>query len=104
MRLDPAEVVDLPLAAALLDREGRQLAATPEWLGAGPGSIVYLLGQAHLLVAPEVPTPEELTPEGELRKTLTAKLPPKRFKTISVSLPSAREGMFEAATTRGARL
>jgi hypothetical protein len=58
VRLDPAEVVELPLAAALLDRDGRHLAATPEWLGAGPGAIVYQLGQAHLLIAAEVPTPE----------------------------------------------
>jgi hypothetical protein len=58
VRLDPAEVVELPLAAALQDREGRHLAATPEWLGAGPGAIVYLLGGAHLLIAPDVPTPE----------------------------------------------
>jgi hypothetical protein len=58
VRLDPAEVVELPLAAALVDQEGRRLAATPEWLGPGPGSVVYQLGRAHLLVAPEVPTPE----------------------------------------------
>jgi acyl-CoA thioesterase-2 len=34
-------------------------------------------GLEHQDPMPEVPTPEALTPEGELRKTLTAKLPPK---------------------------
>jgi hypothetical protein len=58
VRLDPAEIPELPLAAALLDQDGRLLAATPEWAGQGPGAIVYGLGQANLLVAPEVPTPE----------------------------------------------
>ena len=58
MRLEPAEVAKLPLAAALLDADGRSLAATPEWKGAGPGACVYLTGHGHLVVAPDVPTPE----------------------------------------------
>jgi hypothetical protein len=58
MRLDPAEVPELPLAAALLDGQGGLLAATPEWRGAGPDSTVYALGRAHLVVASEVSTPE----------------------------------------------
>ena len=87
MRLDPAEVVELPLAAALLDREGRHLAATPEWLGAGPGSAVYQLGQAHLLVAPDVPTPELDALVGRLLQTMeeaSAALPASDSRRIEV--------------------
>lgn len=87
MRLDPAEVVELPLAAALLDREGRHLVATPEWLGGGPGSVVYQLGQAHLLVAPEVPTPELDALVGRLLETMQdarSAVPPADSKRIGV--------------------
>jgi hypothetical protein len=72
MRLDPAEVPELPLAAALFGRDGEQLAVTPEWQGAGPGSAVYQLGQAHLVVAPEVPTPELDALVSRLLQTLEA--------------------------------
>jgi hypothetical protein len=58
MRLEPAEVAELPLAGALRDLEGNLLAATPEWRGAGPGSTAYLIGRGHLVVAPQVATPE----------------------------------------------
>ncbi|HYW24768.1 MAG TPA: hypothetical protein VE953_11440 [Terriglobales bacterium] len=53
MRLDPAEIASLPLPAALLDRGGAVVAATPEWQGAMPGSICYHAGEARLLVAPD---------------------------------------------------
>lgn len=59
MRLEPAEAAQLPLPAALFETGGRLLAATPEWAGAGPaGGTLYLTGQGHLVVAPDVPTPE----------------------------------------------
>ncbi|MDQ6789530.1 MAG: hypothetical protein M3075_02525 [Candidatus Dormibacteraeota bacterium] len=70
MRLDPAEVPGLPLPCALLDRDGQALAATPEWAGAGPGSAVFQVGQGHLVVASEVPTPELDTLVGRLLATL----------------------------------
>jgi hypothetical protein len=53
VRLDPAEIACLPLPAALLDRGGAVVAATPEWQGPMPGSICYHAGEARLLVAPE---------------------------------------------------
>lgn len=87
MRLDPAEVSELPLAAALLDRQGRLLATTPEWRGAGPGAAVYQLDQAHLLVAPEVPTPELDALAGRLLETMrqaTDAVPPADSKRIAV--------------------
>jgi hypothetical protein len=57
VRLEPGEVPRLPLPAALVDRDGRLVAATPEWAGPGPGTISYHTGYGHLLVAPDVPTP-----------------------------------------------
>src|SRR5579859_3365698 len=53
MHLDPAEVPCLPLPAALLERSGALVAATPEWRGAAPGSTAYHAGEGRLLVAPE---------------------------------------------------
>jgi hypothetical protein len=58
VRLEPSEVPALPLAAALVDLDGREVAATPEWPGRGPGTVTYHTGHGHLLVAPDVPTPE----------------------------------------------
>ncbi len=52
MRLDPAEVPHLPLAAALVDRDGATLAATPEWQGPVAGTMSYHAGEARLLVGP----------------------------------------------------
>lgn len=52
MRLDPAEIASLPLAAALLDRRGAVVSATPEWQGPVPGSVCYHAGEARLLVGP----------------------------------------------------
>jgi len=52
MRLDPAEIANLPLPAALLDRAGAVVSATPEWQGHVPGSVCYRTGEARLLVGP----------------------------------------------------
>ena len=52
MRLDPAEIARLPLPAALLDRRGAVVSATPEWQGPVPGSVCYHAGEARLLVGP----------------------------------------------------
>jgi hypothetical protein len=70
MRLEPAEIPELPLAGALWDFEGNLLAATPEWSGAGPGSTAYLLGRGHLVVAPQVAAPELDTLMERLLTTL----------------------------------
>jgi hypothetical protein len=53
VRLDPAVIARLPLPAALLDRRGTVVSATPEWQGAMPGSVCYHAGEARLLVAPD---------------------------------------------------
>ena len=53
MRLDPAEVAELPLAAALLDRSRHVVAATPEWSGPAPGMVTYHAGHGHLAVGGE---------------------------------------------------
>ena len=58
MRLEPAEVPALPLAACLRDLEGGPVAATPEWAGPCPGTLSYHTGQGHLLVAPDEPAIE----------------------------------------------
>lgn len=52
MRLDPAEIAHLPLPAAMVDRRGAVIAATPEWRGATPGTVCYDAGEARLLVGP----------------------------------------------------
>jgi hypothetical protein len=59
VRLDPAEVQRLPLAAALVDRQGQLIALTPEWRGAQPGTVVYDTGQARLLISPDETAPSE---------------------------------------------
>jgi hypothetical protein len=58
VRLEPGEAAALPLAAALIDLEGREVAVTPEWAGPCPGTVSYHTGHGHLLVAPDAPTPE----------------------------------------------
>lgn len=58
MRLDPAEVHRLPLAACLVDTSGRPVAATPEWPGSCPGTLTYHTGHGFLLVAPEAGAPD----------------------------------------------
>jgi hypothetical protein len=51
MNLTIAEIRELPLPAALLDVDGEVIAATPEWGGAGPGTVLYALRQTRLAVA-----------------------------------------------------
>jgi hypothetical protein len=58
VRLDPNEIAGVPLPAALVDADGAVVAATPEWTGPGPGTLSFHAGIGHLLVAPDVPTPE----------------------------------------------
>ncbi|HKF78166.1 MAG TPA: hypothetical protein VKF59_18630 [Candidatus Dormibacteraeota bacterium] len=58
MRLEPGEVPGLPLPAALVDHEGREVSATPEWTGPCPGTVSFHTGHGHLLVAPDAPAPE----------------------------------------------
>lgn len=60
MRLDPAEVPELPFPAALLDRTGHTVAASLEWAGAVPGSLAFRAGTGHLLIGPASPTRPEL--------------------------------------------
>ena len=50
MNLTIAEIRELPLAAALLDGDGEIIAATPEWNGAGPGTVLFALRQTRLAV------------------------------------------------------
>lgn len=57
MRLEPAELPGVPLPAALVDDLGGTVAATPEWRGAGPGTLSYRTGAGHLLVAPDTASP-----------------------------------------------
>ena len=57
MRLSAADVARLPLPAALIDRDGSTLACTPEWRGAGLGTVAYRLPVTTLLVAVDAPDP-----------------------------------------------
>src|SRR5437660_12731986 len=51
VRLDAGEIGQLPLACALVDGEGRLIAASPEWAGPSPGTVSFNTGHAQLLVA-----------------------------------------------------
>ena len=51
MNLTISEIRELPLPAALLDRDDEVIATTPEWSGAGPGTVVFALRRTRLLVA-----------------------------------------------------
>jgi hypothetical protein len=50
--LDLSSIACLPLAAALFDRSGAQLAATPEWTGHTVGSVSYAFEGMCLSIAP----------------------------------------------------
>lgn len=52
MKLTPATVMALPLAAAIVDADNVVLAHTPEWRGPGIGTASYLVGTNSLLVTP----------------------------------------------------
>ncbi len=60
MRLDPAEIAELPFPAALFDLSGALVAATPEWRGPLPGSVCFYTGAGHLVVGAGTPTPPQL--------------------------------------------
>ena len=60
MRLDPAELPELPLPAALLDRRRQVVVATPEWRGSTPGCVTYYAGHGHLAVGPSQPPDPDL--------------------------------------------
>lgn len=53
MNLTLGEVAELPAAAALFDLDGALIAATPEWRGAGPGTVRYAARTTTLLLATE---------------------------------------------------
>ncbi|HYA00101.1 MAG TPA: hypothetical protein VEK76_07080 [Candidatus Binatia bacterium] len=57
MNLTLAEVRDLPLAAALFDWDGAQIAATPDWQGGGAGTVLFGLRAMRLAVATAPPDP-----------------------------------------------
>lgn len=52
MKLTPATVTALPLAAAIVDADNIVLTHTPEWRGPGLGTASYLVGTNSLLVTP----------------------------------------------------
>src|SRR5205807_8753147 len=62
VRLDPAEVPELPFPAALVDSAGAVVAATPEWQGPLPGSLAYHTGAGPLLIRASSPPPPDLDP------------------------------------------
>lgn len=76
MRLDPAEIAELPFPAGLFDRSGSLVAATPEWRGALPGSVSFYTGAGHLVVGATTPTPPQLEAlMSELLRAIRAALP-----------------------------
>jgi hypothetical protein len=60
MRLDPAEIPELPFPAGLFDGAGALVSATPEWGGPMPGSVSFYTGAGHLVVGTTTPTQPEL--------------------------------------------
>jgi hypothetical protein len=76
MRLDPAEIAELPFPAGLFDRSGSLVAATPEWRGPLPGSVSFFTGAGHLVVGATTPTARELEAlMTELLRAIRAALP-----------------------------
>ena len=61
MNLTIAEIRELPLPAALFDRDGELIASTPEWQGAGPGTVLFALRGTRLAVASEAHDPASAT-------------------------------------------
>jgi hypothetical protein len=51
MNLTIAEIRELPLPAALIDRDDEVIATTPEWRGSGPGTVLFVLRGTRLAVA-----------------------------------------------------
>ncbi|HEY7200070.1 MAG TPA: hypothetical protein VIC57_07665 [Candidatus Dormibacteraeota bacterium] len=76
MRLDPAEIPELPFPAGLFDMSGSLVASTPEWRGALPGSVSFYTGAGHLVVGAATPTAPELEAlMGELLRAVREALP-----------------------------
>src|SRR5215467_15033684 len=76
MRLDPAEIPELPFPAGLFDTTGTLVASTPEWRGALPGSVSFYTGAGHLVVGAATPTAPELEAlMAELLRVIRAALP-----------------------------
>src|SRR5262249_35445272 len=76
MRLDPAEISELPLPAGLFDSSGALVASTPEWRGPLPGSVSFFTGAGHLVVGATTPTEPELEAlMTELLRAIRSALP-----------------------------
>jgi hypothetical protein len=76
MRLDPAEIAELPFPAGLFDLSGSLVSATPEWRGSLPGSVSFYTGAGHLVVGATTPTAPELEAlMTELLRAVRAALP-----------------------------
>jgi hypothetical protein len=87
VNLEPAEVPGLPLAVALFDRDGRTVAASPEWPGPAPGSAGYACGFGHLVVASDGVAPALDGLLGRLLDELgstAAALPPAAARRLAV--------------------
>jgi hypothetical protein len=87
VNLEPAQVPDLPLATALFDRDGRLMAASPEWPGPAPGSAGYASGFGHLVVASEGVPPALDALLGRLLEELSAAaapMPPAAARRLAV--------------------
>jgi hypothetical protein len=76
VRLDPAEIHELPFPAGLFDLTGALVAATPEWRGPLPGSVTFYTGAGHLVVGAATPTQPELEAlMAELLRAIREALP-----------------------------
>jgi hypothetical protein len=76
MRLDPAEIAELPFPAGLYDVSGALVASTPEWRGPMPGSVSFYAGAGHLVVgAGTPPSPELEALMTELLRAIRTALP-----------------------------
>ncbi|MHB1525060.1 MAG: hypothetical protein ACYCZN_02055 [Candidatus Dormibacteria bacterium] len=72
MRLTPSLVRSLPLAAAAIGPDGHVLAQTPEWVGPGIGTAMYVAGSAALMVTPLDQRRETVVLVEELLKAMRA--------------------------------
>lgn len=71
MNLSPAELAELPLAAALFSGDD-VVANTPEWRGPGPGAVAYSVRGVRLVVGGDDTTPECLPVLARLLDELDA--------------------------------
>ena len=90
MRLDPAEIAELPFPAGLFDRSGSLVAATPEWRGPLPGSVSFYTGAGHLVVGTTTPAAPELEAlMSELLHAIRQALPAVAAGRMTVPIDSA---------------